>query len=194
MLWGAGVGQFGVEPRYLAPIYIPSLLTALPLVNWFLNADYRKPKESSIAWLKFTAKLILAFWLASHILPHAKIIRDANKGSWSSLGYAKRDWVNSEILQYIRGVSITGNIASGNYIALVYLYANQWQIYDSLPWDFPDLTRWVEAAEEGTHIVWFTCCDWGYGYGIDELREINGLKVVTTTKDGILFKVVSAKK
>ena len=193
MLWGAGVGQFGVEPRYLAPIYIPCLLTALPLIDRFSNVGHCKPIGRNIARLGFIARLILVLWLASHILPHAKIIRDINEGSWSSLGYAKRDWVSSDILQYIRETPITGNMVSGNYIALVYLYANQWQTYDGLPWDFPGLTRWVEAAEEGTHIVWFTCCDWGHGYGIDELREIDGLNVVITTKDGILFETKAIK-
>ena len=131
--------HYGVEPRYIAVMYIPLLVIAAVILDRFLIHERERKllgrlpnlplphslaKKASSPPTLLAALLMgaLALWAAAHALPHAAQIARANSGDLYR-GYASPRWAYSETLRYIRENSFAENaLVNSNERALVNLH------------------------------------------------------------------------
>ena len=116
----------GLEWRYLTPVYVPLLLTALLLMDGALRYARRRaprgivPRRRGVTAMgsaKIGAILMLALSLqaASTVVRQAREIRHWNTGVRH--GYAAPRWRNSESVQFLREAALTGAILSNAILA-----------------------------------------------------------------------------
>ena len=128
-----GLTGYGLEWRYLAPVYIPLLFAALLLMDGALRYA-RKPAPRGIVPRRWgvpvigggktlAAGLILALSLQAALLValQARDIPRWNAGVRQ--GYGEQRWRNSESVQYIREAALTGTIL-GNHPIIPRLHAD----------------------------------------------------------------------
>lgn len=151
---GAVLGntEYGIQARYLFPLYIPLLAVMVLLMDVFIGYAQAGNMPESIArrplagvyarWqIKAiplpTAILLLTLCLVSVIALLANIqeISRANSVGLNSL--TNHRWANSSALQYIRENSLAGPIYS-NRPMLVYIYTDGAGSYWGMPTNRPD--------------------------------------------------------
>lgn len=113
------VGIYGVEPRYLTPLYIPILSIFLVLFDRIIKTVKTTSCPRTIQWTVISLVFCFLFsWLASHIPAQYQVITAKNNGSWSSLGYAGPAWSEYKILQHIRREYQNGQTIYANNIRM----------------------------------------------------------------------------
>ena len=155
ILAGAVLGntEFGIQARYLFPLYIPLLAAAVLFMDAFISHSKAGNTPESIArqpiiglyarWrinaiplpaaaLMITLCLVTAIALLSNI----QEINQANSDGLNSLTNSR--WANSNTLQYLRENSLSGPIYS-NRPMLAYIYTDGSGRYWGLPTNRPDL-------------------------------------------------------
>lgn len=161
---GAVLGntEFGIQARYLFPLYLPLLAAAALFMDSFISHSKAGNTPESIArrpiiglyarWrinaiplpaavLMITLCLVTVIALLSNI----QEINRANSVGINSLTNSR--WANSSVLQYIRENSLSGPIYS-NRPMLVYIYTDGSGRYWGLPTNRPDLRS---AGNEESH-------------------------------------------
>ena len=151
---GAVLGntEFGIQARYLFPLYIPLLAAAALFMDTFISHSKAGNTPESIArqpiiglyarWrinaiplpaaaLMITLCLVTAIALLSNI----QEINRANSDGLNSLTNSR--WANSNTLQYLQKNSLSGQIYS-NRPMLVYIYTDGSGRYWGLPTNRPD--------------------------------------------------------
>ena len=139
----------GLEDRFLAPLYIPLLITAVYAADRLLGyARERKlpgyanglPGAGIFAiprwlpgWGVLTAVLIMALflWVAGQAAAGARQVIRANSGELY-LGYSGPRWANSETLRYLQENPIAGKLRT-NERAVVYLHNDAAGIICGIP-------------------------------------------------------------
>ena len=123
----SGGTWYGLQWRYVAPVYIPLLFAALLLDGALQYARRRAPRgivprrwgvQAIGAGGTLTVVLMLALSLQAALLValHARDIPFWNAGARQE--YGEQRWRNSESVQYIREAALTGTILSNNLIIL----------------------------------------------------------------------------
>ena len=184
----SGNSGHGVEPRYLAPLYIPLLIAVVFALDGFLRYERernslsradRLPVIRTFIWGKLKPKLLssiliitLSLWTATQGIPNANIIIAANSGEY--IGFGAPRWADSETLQYIRENPLPKQVYS-NEPYLVNFHNNAAETYHGLPRtlligisnpqanDAPAAGQeqpdvWPPNAADGAYLVWFN--DW----------------------------------
>ena len=196
----------GLVWRYLAPVYVPLLLTALLLMDGALRyAGKRAPRGivprqrgvpviggGTLAAVLMLALPLQAAWL---VVLHEREIRLWNAGE--SQAYAAPRWRNSESLRYIREAALTGAILS-NAMRATRLHADGPAHHYRLPCE-PDRLRsalWNALRGGEVHVLYFS--DWGYwipcsrqrneGLG-SALSQEPLLELVAERADGKLYRL-----
>ena len=120
----AGSVGYGVEWRYLAPVYVPLLFAALLLMDGALRYARKRapleivPRRRGVMAMggekTLAAVLMLALSLQAVLLValHARYILLWNAGLRQ--GYGEQRWRNSESVQYIREAALAGTILGNN--------------------------------------------------------------------------------
>ena len=108
----------GVEPRFIAVMYIPLLVVVAVALDRFLRYERERELLGRLPSLPLPRPLVkratappsllaalmmaaLALWAAAHAIPHAAQIARANSDELYR-GYASPRWAHSETLRYIR--------------------------------------------------------------------------------------------
>ena len=180
-----------VEPRFLAPLYVPLLLTAVFALDRLLG---RAAPRTAAAFV--TA--VLCVWTAGQIEPNVREVRRAN--AEGAFGYASPFWARSETLEWIRQNQLEGHILSN--VALVvsihnYAGARPAAVYRFLPSTEEGMKELLQGwlAEVRTfYVVWLED-DWinrRHEYGSAGLHESPHLETVAELADGTIFKAASA--
>ena len=115
-----GATGYGLEWRYLAPVYIPLLFAVLMMMDGALRYArnrYRAQWEFKRAiggrhLLATVLMLALSLQAALLVALHARDIPLWNAGVRQ--GYGEHRWRNSESIQYIREAALTGTILGNN--------------------------------------------------------------------------------
>ncbi len=161
----AGSIGTGLHWRYLAPVYVPLLLTALLLLDGtFRYAQKRSaPAGKTLAAVLMLGLSLQAAWL---VVLHDREIRLWNTGARH--GYAAPRWRNSESLRYIREAALTGAIWSNAWPVTV-LYADNLRRHYKLPCE-PDHLRfaWSKALDSEEAYVLYFSDSWG---GCSQLQD-----------------------
>ena len=123
--------------RYLSPVYIPLLFTAVFVMDRFLRAEQqrkllgtindlpfirtiipRRVKQASLLTVLLTA--VLSLWLGWSVPINARAIRQVNMPT-SYIGRTYLQFADSQALQYMRDNSIDGAIVSNLWQGIPYL-------------------------------------------------------------------------
>ena len=193
----------GIDSRYLLPVYLPLLLTAVLLLDRFLSVDRagaapvprirnrfraagRGRAAYGLAALVLLAALVHVGYSARENL---RLTARAYAVGYKDRTYNAAYWRRSETLQYLRDHPIEGRIYS-NHAALAW-FADRTAApgkYQGLP---PE-RQWTEVGT-GAHIVWFEGVHAGDRSGDDlDLRLLPGVETVAELADGVVFRVTGA--
>ena len=151
---GAVLGntEYGIQARYLFPLYLPLLAIAALLMDAFISHSKAGNTPQSITRLPLTgvyarwrintiplptAVLMITLCLVTAIalLSNIQEINRANSDGLNSLTNSR--WANSDTLQYIQKNSLSGQIYS-NRPMLVYIYTDGSGRYWGMPTNRPD--------------------------------------------------------
>ena len=198
----SGNTYYGIETRYLFPLYLPLLTAAVWAMDHFLSCTKRINTASLPAGLLMAGLCILAVGMT------VMQVREINRAnSFGHNGFSNQVWTESDVLQYIRDNPLTGLVYS-NQPFLIYIYTDGYvggnAGYNWLPWSVPpgyitgepingreQLRQWIKDAPEGAYVVWFS--NWYandvYNYSDADMRASPGLAPVADLPDGAIFRV-----
>ena len=188
----------GVDSRYLLPIYVPLLLTAVFLLDRFLSikaAGWMVAVRYGLASLVGLATLAHVGCSARENLRRtvqvydtgpAYVTRRYGDKYWS---YHATRWQYSETLNYIRDDHIEGRIYS-NRVEFVWFWDRTAAVRKVRTYrNIPRKMEWAEI-EAGAHIVWLNRPYDREHLGYDELdfRLLPGIEVVAELADGLVLR------
>ena len=206
----AGINPQDWGGRYLAPAYIPLLVTVVFALDRLLIYAARRNWRWAAGELPIisavTAKggmemarlpaigvaLALCAWLAWGA---AQNVRDIKASNFYGTGLlSSRERANSEVLQYLRRLPVGSIIYSNS--ASVYLHTDHTEGYRIVPSSIlrspvrPAL-RNIADAPDGAYLAWFY--DWerraDFRRGVPAVRRTPGLEPVAELADGFVLKV-----
>ena len=204
---------YGVESRYLAPLYVPFVLVVVFAADRVFRfaaersrgvagvgdevtgRGRRPPGGESAArtgplFVRATLAAGLFFVLLAQVATTLSAVRDANGASpraWR--GFTAPPWDDSPIFWYIDGTGLPSVVFS-NFPILLYLrYGNRASF--RYPPGSEIVEEWVANTEPGAYVVWFrhTSPDVSSGYGSIDLGSRAGLEPVARFADGAIFRV-----
>ena len=164
------------EERYVAPLYIPLLVTAV-----FVLDRVRGARAAAAA---VTAALCV--WAAGQIEPNTRAIRQAN--SEGLPGYSNSSFADTQ--QWISRNPLPGLIVSNSPIAILF-HNDARADYSYLPRTEEDLGRLLLRLEDpGVFFVWFDniWTNTYHDYDRAALRAASGLEPVAELADGAVFQ------
>ena len=185
------------EERYVAPLYIPLLVTAAFAFDrilgfapgrcrfwqlWKPGWRRRAPRAASAA---MTAALCV--WAAGQIEPNTRAIWQAS--SEGLPGYSHSDLANTQ--RWISRNPLPGRIVSNSPIAILF-HNDASADYSYLPETEEDLDWALSRIEEPVvFVVWFDnlWTNTYHDYGRAALRAASGLEPVAELTDGAVFKL-----
>lgn len=213
---GAGLTAHGVEPRFVAPLYVPLVLAAaLALDRVFLRVrQVREARgrdadgERAPRRLALATAAALTVWTGAQAALHAPAIRVANSPDPSlDRGFSAPPWADSETIRTLRDREIYGALFT-NLPILLYLHFDHTRLTRYLPVELsvggrfrpggPDsdevskpFREWIGEAPDGTWVAWFHrgVAAGGYEYGLAELRSQPTLEPMAELEDGAIFRV-----
>ena len=203
--------------RYLSPVYIPLLFTAVFVMDRFLRAEQQRKLLGTINDLPFIRTIVprrvkqvslltvllttaLSLWLGWSVPINARAIRQANENIGPSAAIARlmARYADSAVLQYMREHSIDDAIVTNLWKGHMYFYTNA-TAYHLLPtlshWHKYKVNRFIGNAEDNVYLVWFYCVKmpcgdvWFYGPHTPNLDMLPELEPVAKLTDGVIFKV-----
>ena len=180
--------EFGIHSRFLLPVYVPLLLTAVVLLDRFLSievAGWMVAVRSGLAVLVGLATLVHSGYSARENL---RLTAQAwNVGySYERKTFNIAAWQQSETLNYLRENPIAGRVYSDE--AELLWFADRTAALGkyqrlSIRWfEMLRMRRWIET-EVGAHIVWF---HWVY-------PVLSSVEIVAELADGTVFRRSAAE-
>ena len=202
---------YGVESRYLAPLYAPLVIVVVFAADRVFRfaaersrvvggigdeaARRRRPGGESAAGAgpRFSRAALAAglfFALLLQVPPTLGAVRDANSASPRSWrGFTAPPWDDSPTFRYIEETGLPGEVFS-NIPALLSLRYGMRAFFRYLPLS----DRWAEEignAQPGAYVVWFrhTPPNRDYPYRLGNLVGRAGLEPLARFPDGVVFRV-----
>ena len=204
-----GSTDYGFQPRYLIPVYIPIVLVSVFALDLlFKDANHKNllgsigsvPAVGSIAsrWDGRRPESVLVLilmigcsaWIVYGGVSMAGHLARAN----SDIGigdFGNARWTDSEVLRYFRENSIDEIVISNATLAFqAHIDVSSHYMYLFQP-DLDDLTERFEIDLDGAYVVWFhhKHIRATYDYGLPQLRTLSGLELVADLDDGAIFRV-----
>ena len=177
----------GVDSRYLLPIYVPLLLTAVFLLDRFLSFKATgwmgAVRYGLVSLVVLTTLAHVGFSTRKNLRITAKAYIAGYEKDWM---YNTAYWQQSETLNYLRDNHIDSRIYSNNReLAWFAKRAADPGKHRSIPGEM----RWSNM-EAGAHIVWF---DRFYNRAFrthddTDLRVLSGVEIVAELADGLVLR------
>ena len=192
----------GINSRFLLPVYVPLLLTAVLLLDRFLS-------------IKTTSRMAVAKWgLAALVLlcalahtgfsarENLRLTARAYVAGFLHNSYNVAYWQHSPTLKYIKTNPIDGRIYT-NYKPIAWFWDRTAALgkykrveaseksRDGLPPLAQDMRWWTQKGT-GAHIVWFWEFD-SQGEKVLDIRLLPGVETVAELSDGVVFRVTAAE-
>ncbi len=160
---------FSQGNRYLSPVYIPLLFTAVFVMDRVLRAEQQRKLLGTINNLPFIRTIIprgvkqvslltvllsavLSLWLGRSVPINARAIRQANEQIGPSQPVAR--YADSAVFQYMREHSIDDAIVTNTSQTLVYWYtdaATFYNLYDIRHWPAPTVAAPYSSRRADYH-------------------------------------------
>ena len=186
----------GINSRYLLPVYVPLLLTAVFLLDRFLSSEMagrRAAIRYGLASLVLLAALVHGGFSAHrHLHITTKAWRGAGKSSMSDRFY----WQPSETLKYLRTNRMEGKIFSDDPLRIWFLDRSplpkkHQHLSPRLHRMIPNIMR--KTAGDGAHIVRRLSEKSLYAYDDIDLRCLPGVEPVAELADGVVLRLTTAE-
>ena len=147
--------EVGPKYRFMLPVYIPLLFTAVLVIDRFLRYERQRKLLGTINDLPFIRTIIprrvkqvslltvllsavLSLWLGWSVPINARVIRQVNMPT-SEVGSTYLQFADSQALQYMREHSIDGAIVSNLWQGVLYLPTTEYYFSDLMS-HWPALT------------------------------------------------------
>ena len=187
------VGE-GINSRFLLPVYVPLLLTAVLLLDRFLSIE--ATGRMMAARYGLTALVLLATlahvgWSAHRNLTITAEARVAGFGMYNNTYCA-----SSEILNYIRDNRINGRMYSNNcYLAWFWDQTAAPGKHQLLPDEIHSLTSTIlrQTNSGSAHIAWSRSEKSFYDFDDLDIRVLPGVEPVAELYDGVVFRVTATE-
>ena len=181
----------GIGSRYLLPVYVPLLLTAVFLLDRFLSIEapgWRAAVRSGLAALVVLATL-------AHVGYSARENHRLTAQAWATgsiyerrqrhKAYNAADWQQSKTLNFLRENPIAGRIYS-NKPGFLWLFADRTATLGK----YQRIRKWWPEIETGAHIVCFESPHQrgDYNYSHTDLRALAGMETVAELADGFILR------
>ena len=184
----------GIVERHLLPLYLPLLLLAVVALDRATEPGARaRFGLPSRAWrgsvVAITLVAALSLWLAYGANLNANAIRLANSSPGDPWNYGSGHWADSEVMRHV--VPDGRRMLFSNYSIAVYMHREGFRRYlDLSPWIGSTIGSILAGEEAGDYLVWFHSPEHpNLEYGIDDLRALPELEVVTEAGDGTIFRI-----
>ena len=170
-----------LDYRMLSPVFPVALILAFRLVDRVLSAATR---------VRY-ARLVFALLCGTLTVAYA-----VRCGGWvkrvgrDGLGFSRREWVQSEILEHVRGLDPGVAIYTNAPDAVYYLAAKSSSMVPlrtSAPWQLKAMRR-VLQKRQGV-VVYFFEMKRSYLLTPDQLHERLPLEVLVEESDGIMYRL-----
>ena len=187
----------GIDSRFLLPLYVPLLLTAVLLLDRFLSIEAAGWR---VAVCCVVASLVLLAALAHVGLSARENLRrtaQAHAAGYEGRTYNAAHWQHSETLNYLRENRIEGRIYS-NAVHLAWFWdrdAAPGKYRKKFPLGLPRLARqMMQWTEDGTdvYIVWIENVS-VQNYDDLDLRVLPGVEIVAELADGFVLRPTAAE-
>ncbi len=183
-----------INSRYLLPVHIPLLLTAVFLLDRFLSiAGVASAVRYGLGSLVLLAVLVHGGYSAhQHLRITAKAWRVGLKSWMFDRSY--RD--PSDTLSYIRTHLNDGRVFSNN-PTITWLWdrtrapRKHQYLSDEIHQLIPRIMR--KTKGDGAHIVWLLAEKSWYNYDALDIRCLPGVETVAELSDGVVFRVTTAE-
>ncbi len=187
------VGE-GVNSRFLLPVYVPLLLTAVLLLDRFLSIEAMGQMVAArygLTALVLLATLAHVGWSAHRNLTITAEARVAGFGMYNNTYCA-----SSDILNYIRDNRINGRMYSNNcYLTWFWDQTAAPGKHQLLPDEIHSLTstilRWTNSGS--AHIAWSRSEKSFYDFDDLDIRVLPGVEPVAELYDGVVFRVTATE-
>ena len=203
--------------RYLSPVYIPLLFTAVFVIDRFLRAERQRkllgtlghlpliriivPREvKQVSLLTVLLSAALSLWLGWSVPLNARAIRRANEQIGPSRFIARH--ADSAVFQYMREHSIDDAIMINQPELIVYWYtdaAPNYSLSGMSSWTWYYTRQFIGNTEGDIYLVWFYCprrrcpATWFYGgFQTPNLDVLPELEPIAELEDGVILKVNKA--
>jgi len=187
------VGE-GINSRFLLPVYVPLLLTAVLLLDRFLSIEATgriMAARYGLTALVLLATLAHVGWSAHRNLTITAEARVAGFGMYNNTYCA-----SSEILNYIRDNRINGRMYSNNcYLAWFWDQTAAPGKHQLLPDEIHSLTSSIlrQTNSGSAHIAWSRSEKSFYDFDDLDIRVLPGVEPVAELYDGVVFRVTAAE-
>ena len=187
------VGE-GVNSRFLLPVYVPLLLTAVLLLDRFLSIEATGRMVAArygLTALVLLATLAHVGWSAHRNLTLTAEARVAGFGIYNNTYCA-----SSEILNYIRDNRINGRMYSNNcYLTWFWDQTAAPGKHQLLPDEIHSLTSSIlrQTNSGSAHIAWSRSEKSFYDFDDLDIRVLPGVEPVAELYDGVVFRVTAAE-
>ena len=196
----------GVQPRYVAVLYIPmALIAAFALDGLFGWARDRQAAAASAGGLPIIGAFArgrranrlaaialaggLCAWIAVQVVDNADHIARANSGELY-LGHAGQRWTESETLRYLRE-RLSGDVIYTNIPVAAHFHGGGNADYRRLKdaaLNPDESLRWA-AENEGAYVVWIDDRNFGQEFRPINMRALEGMQPVAEFADGAAFRL-----
>ena len=183
-----------IDTRYLLPVHVPLLLTAVFLLDRFLSIEATGKMVAvryGLTSLVLLGALVHGGFSAHR---HLRITAQSYVAGFKSWTFNGSYWEPSETLNYIRTHLREGRIYSNNpYLAWFWDRTAAPGKHQFLPLVrihrlMPRIMRWPDGA----HIVWLQNEKFSY-YDDMDIRCLPGVEPVAELSDGVVFRVTTAE-
>ena len=180
----------GIVPRYLTPIYIPTVVIFAIILDRAIRRILSK-----LYLLGLYA--LMGLWITSLAVANYNDINKWRDYGYNQNYYSSRDWIDSETISYLKSNPIVGLIYS-NGIRAVYAHMlpkDAGTYFYDLPSYLPDYSihlDWYRARNIDMNIIWFH--GWKayipipLYYDLMTLIEKENLQIIAVLEDGMVFK------
>ena len=201
----------GIQPRYLAVLYIPMVVVAAfaldGLFGWARDRQAAAasaggpPKIRTFVWggvFRLDRGLAIALggglcaWVAIQSVESAGHIARANSGELY-LGHAGQRWTESDTLRYLRE-RLSGAVIYTNIPVAGHFHGggnSDYRRLKDVALSPRESLRWA-AENEGAYVVWIDDLNFGQEFRPIHMRALEGMQPVAEFADGAAFRLNGA--
>lgn len=195
----------GINSRLLSPIYVPTVLTVLFIIEQKLagqtrHISFRVLRSAFILRKGYLVVALLIAWLA---MPSLELSHTANQLTQTGLGYNHVSWRTSDTLSYLRSQEYSGGEDSPIYSndpEAVYIHTGATTISspEAQGYNSNEPRRSVASiagawpSSPTALLVWFHGTDRDHLYEVEDLKRAANISVVARLADGTIYRA-SAK-
>ena len=202
-----GVTIQGIETvthRYLAPLYIPLLFSAVLLLDKLFRYDIKSKPWGSVRFVLKTeymftlgrVTVVLMVGLLLYLWCHADFYKDRFQYHLDhGGGIHSREWRDSEVIRYIKDHIPTGQIIWSTAHWHLYFYEVQ-AMKNRRIWSASAdaMARWVHRSQATSddvdvYVVWFYNYLRPHSYSLSHFTFFLDVELVAELSDGVIFRV-----